>query len=241
MHMNSVAACIVRSALVSVCLSACATTVARPTPQATGTSVARSEPETSEAILFPLWSLLPRRATTQMESPARPPWITTKSAVAHSRRQTVATDSSAGTTSSRAILFPLWSLAPQHGVPWMRGGLMPSRLKPKPRPVLRRVRASRHKKQTGVASWYGPGFHGRQTANGEIYDQYRLTAAHRTLPLGTKVAVKNPTNGKTVEVRINDRGPYIDGRIIDLSYAAARALGMVKPGIVQVEVEIISP
>ncbi len=85
--------------------------------------------------------------------------------------------------------------------------------------------------QTGVASWYGPGFHGRKTASGERYDQNAMTAASRTLPLGTRVKVTNLENGKTVEVTINDRGPYVDGRIIDLSRAAARKLGFRKAGI----------
>src|SRR5262252_11236276 len=70
--------------------------------------------------------------------------------------------------------------------------------------------------QVGVASWYGPGFHGNRTANGEIYDQYELTAAHRTLPLGTRAMVTDLDNGRSVEVRINDRGPFVDGRVIDL-------------------------
>src|SRR5207247_1698433 len=77
--------------------------------------------------------------------------------------------------------------------------------------------------QVGVASWYGPGFHGNRTANGEIYDQYELTAAHPSLPLGTRVMVTNLENGRAVQVRINDRGPFVGGRAIDLSYAAARA------------------
>src|SRR5262245_46591175 len=84
--------------------------------------------------------------------------------------------------------------------------------------------------ELGIASWYGPGFHGNRTANGEIYDQNELTAAHRTLPLGSRAMVTNLTNGRSVEVRINDRGPFVDGRVIDLSYAAARTLGMVGPG-----------
>ncbi|MDO5652745.1 MAG: septal ring lytic transglycosylase RlpA family protein [Brachymonas sp.] len=79
--------------------------------------------------------------------------------------------------------------------------------------------------QQGTASWYGPGFHNRLTANGERYNMDALTAAHRTLPFGTMVLVKNAANGKTVTVRINDRGPFIKGRIIDLSRAAARQLG----------------
>src|SRR5437879_4451119 len=81
--------------------------------------------------------------------------------------------------------------------------------------------------QVGVASWYGPGFHGNRTANGEIYDQFELTAAHPSLPLGTRAMVTNLANGRAVEVRINDRGPFVDGRAIDLSYAAARTIGLV--------------
>src|SRR5437773_7085951 len=88
--------------------------------------------------------------------------------------------------------------------------------------------------QVGVASWYGPGFHGNRTANGEIYDQYELTAAHRSLPHGTRVMVTNLMNGRAVEVRINDRGPFVGGRVIDLSYAAARAIDMVGPGTARV-------
>jgi len=93
--------------------------------------------------------------------------------------------------------------------------------------------------QTGVASWYGPGFHGKRTANGEIYDQYELTAAHPSLPLGTRAMVTNLTNGRAVEVRINDRGPFVDGRVIDLSYAAARSVGMIGPGTAPVRVEVL--
>jgi rare lipoprotein A len=95
--------------------------------------------------------------------------------------------------------------------------------------------------QTGIASWYGPGFHGRPTASGVIYDQHELTAAHQTLPLGTRVMVTNLQNGRSTEVIINDRGPFLKGRIIDLSYAAAQALGMVGPGTIPVRIEVISP
>src|SRR5215510_2198076 len=84
--------------------------------------------------------------------------------------------------------------------------------------------------QVGIASWYGPGFHGNRTANGEIYDQDELTAAHPSLPLGTHAMVTNLDNGRAVEVRINDRGPFVGGRAIDMSYAAARAVDMVGPG-----------
>ena len=78
----------------------------------------------------------------------------------------------------------------------------------------------------GVASWYGPGFHGKKTANGERFNTHTLTAAHKTLPFGTKVRVTNETTGKSVVVRINDRGPYAHGRVIDLSKAAAEAVGI---------------
>jgi rare lipoprotein A (peptidoglycan hydrolase) len=91
--------------------------------------------------------------------------------------------------------------------------------------------------QTGLASWYGPGFHGKTTASGEIFHQEKFTAAHRTLPWGSRVRVTNLANGKSVEVRINDRGPFGKGRIIDLSKAAAMALGMVGAGLASVRVE----
>lgn len=91
--------------------------------------------------------------------------------------------------------------------------------------------------QTGLASWYGPRFHNKLTASGEVFDQDDLTAAHRTLPWGTRVKVTNLTNGKSVDVRINDRGPFVKGRIIDLSRAAARELDMVEQGITNVRLE----
>jgi rare lipoprotein A len=91
----------------------------------------------------------------------------------------------------------------------------------------------------GTASWYGPGFDGNRTSSGEIYDQYDLTAAHQTLPLGTRVAVTNLLNGREVEVRINDRGPFVKGRSIDLSYAAARTLGAIGPGTIPVRIEVL--
>jgi rare lipoprotein A len=94
-------------------------------------------------------------------------------------------------------------------------------------------------KERGIASWYGEDFHGRLTANGELYDVQAFTAAHRTLPLGTIVRVTNADNGKQVHVRINDRGPYVDGRIIDLSLASARELGMVAGGTAPVQLEVV--
>lgn len=84
--------------------------------------------------------------------------------------------------------------------------------------------------QKGIASWYGKKFHGRKTSSGEIYNMYGLSAAHKTLPLGAWVRVKNLNNNKTLDVRINDRGPFVHGRIIDLSYAAAQELAVVGPG-----------
>lgn len=92
----------------------------------------------------------------------------------------------------------------------------------------------------GVASWYGPGFHGRRTANGEVYDQNLMTAAHRHLPFGALVKVTNLENGREVLVRINDRGPFIAGREIDLSYRAAQALDMVEDGVVPVRIDLIT-
>ncbi len=94
-------------------------------------------------------------------------------------------------------------------------------------------------KDRGVASWYGEQFHGKQAANGELFDMDALTAAHRTIPLGSVVRVVNLENGKVVHVRINDRGPYVDGRILDLSRAAASRLGMVEGGLSRVQVEIV--
>lgn len=91
----------------------------------------------------------------------------------------------------------------------------------------------------GVASWYGEEFAGRTTANGEIFDPSRLTAAHRTLPFGTVLDITNPKTAQTVRVRVNDRGPYIGGRVIDLSYAAAQQIGLVEPGIGEVEIRIV--
>ena len=93
--------------------------------------------------------------------------------------------------------------------------------------------------ERGMASWYGPGFHGNKTANGEQYDMYKLTAAHRTLPLGSVAVVHSLTSGRHVTVRINDRGPFAKGRILDLSLAGAQALGMVGNGTDQVELRVV--
>lgn len=95
--------------------------------------------------------------------------------------------------------------------------------------------------ETGIASWYGHPYHGRRAANGEVYDMEKLTAAHRTLPFETWVRVRNLSNNKTVDVRIQDRGPFIRGRIIDLSRSAAREIDLLGPGIVKVRLTVISP
>ncbi len=91
--------------------------------------------------------------------------------------------------------------------------------------------------QVGNASWYGPAQDGKETASGETFDEKKLTAAHRTLPLGTKAVVTNLETGKSVEVTINDRGPYVKGRKIDLSHAAAQKIGMSKKGVAKVKIE----
>ena len=94
--------------------------------------------------------------------------------------------------------------------------------------------------QEGQASWYGANHHGKTTANGEPFDMEAMSAAHRTLPFGTMVQVTNKANGKTVTVRINDRGPFVNGRIIDLSARAARELGIVKSGVATVRIEQVA-
>lgn len=90
-----------------------------------------------------------------------------------------------------------------------------------------------------TASWYGPRFHGKTTANGEIYNQMALTAAHKSLPFGTLLQITNFRNGKSIIVRINDRGPYIDGRDLDLSKGTAKTLGILHKGVVRVKVQEI--
>lgn len=114
-------------------------------------------------------------------------------------------------------------------------------------PLLLTVACSAHRKpggapsfgrpmQSGMASWYGPGFQGRRTASGEKYNMYDLTAAHPTLPFGTKLMVRNARTGQTVMVRVNDRGPFAKSRILDLSYTAARQVGVYAPGTAYVEI-----
>ena len=99
---------------------------------------------------------------------------------------------------------------------------------------------ARPRPEVGLASWYGEFHHGQPTASGEIFDMTRMTAAHRTLPLGTQLRVVNLQNGRVVRVRVNDRGPYVDGRILDLSREAARALDMEHSGLATVKLEVIA-
>ncbi len=94
-------------------------------------------------------------------------------------------------------------------------------------------------RQVGEASWYGPNFHGKTTASGEKYNMLQMTAAHRTLPFHTLVRVTNLENGRSVVVRINDRGPFLKGRILDLSYKAARELGATRAGVIRVRIEVV--
>ena len=112
--------------------------------------------------------------------------------------------------------------------------------RPKPYKALGKwyqpIESSRGFRQRGLASWYGKKFHGRKTSNGEIYNMYEISAAHKTLPFDTFVRVHNLANGKKLDVRINDRGPFVRGRIIDLSYKAAQELGVVGPGTATVEI-----
>jgi peptidoglycan lytic transglycosylase len=93
--------------------------------------------------------------------------------------------------------------------------------------------------ERGMASWYGPGFHGNKTANGERYDMHKLTAAHRTLPLGSVAVIRSTQTGRQITVRINDRGPFAKGRVLDLSLAGAKALGMVGNGTDQIELRVV--
>jgi rare lipoprotein A len=112
-----------------------------------------------------------------------------------------------------------------------------------PAPVKRRdsdVNPAAEYTEEGNASWYGAPFHGRRASNGEIYDMNKMTAAHRTLPFNTMVRVTNLNNGKSTVVRITDRGPFVNNRVIDLSFAAAKAIESIGPGIVPVRLEILS-
>ena len=132
------------------------------------------------------------------------------------------------------LLFFLLSCAAQEKRPTSLAGA------PKPYKIGKRwyqpLRHAYAYQEHGIASWYGKPFHGRKTASGEVYNMYAMTAAHKILPLGTCVTVHNLNNGKTVDVRINDRGPFVDGRIIDLSYEAAQRIGLLGPGSAPVKI-----
>jgi rare lipoprotein A len=114
----------------------------------------------------------------------------------------------------------------------------PASARPQPRTTQAAKSATRARKQ-GMASWYGPGFHGRRTASGETFNSGDLTAAHRYLPFGTRVRVTNARNGRSVVVRINDRGPFSGGRVIDLSKGAARVIGVFQSGVAPVLLEVL--
>lgn len=131
------------------------------------------------------------------------------------------------------FLFQACASAPPPAPPTPKGHPKPYRVdgtwyKPMPH--------ARDFSQQGIASWYGKKFHGRKTSSGEVYNMYAMTAAHKTLPLGTWVRVRRLDNGKQIDVRVNDRGPFVHGRIIDLSYTAAKEMDMVGPGTARVEI-----
>jgi rare lipoprotein A len=129
------------------------------------------------------------------------------------------------------VLFLLTACAPGRRVVYEK------RMPPAERRELRKGESK--KVQYGVASWYGADFHGKQTSSGEVYDMYQFTCAHNTLPLGTLVMVTNLENGRSLELKVNDRGPFVKDRIIDVSYAAAQMLGMWERGTAPVKVEVI--
>ncbi len=101
------------------------------------------------------------------------------------------------------------------------------------------LKSARGYDAVGIASWYGSKFHGRKTASGQVYNMYALTAAHKTLPLGTKVKVTNLANNHSVYLLINDRGPFVPGRVLDISFAAARKIKMVEAGLAQVRIQAL--
>jgi rare lipoprotein A (peptidoglycan hydrolase) len=126
-----------------------------------------------------------------------------------------------------ALLLTLMSCTPS---PRYTSAKQPARESPRENPK---------QEHEGTASYYGAEFHGRRTANGEIYNMYAMTAAHRTLPFNTWILVTNLDNGKQVTVRLNDRGPFVKGRIIDLSYGAAQKIGVIGPGTARVRLEVL--
>jgi rare lipoprotein A len=131
------------------------------------------------------------------------------------------------------VFFPLTACGPRY--------IVRERRIPPPEEEIRIEKRETREIQQGIASWYGKDFHGRHTSSGEVYDMYQLTCAHPTLPLGTMVMVTNLENGKSVELKVNDRGPFVKGRIIDVSYAAAKMLDMCEKGTAPVKVEVFGP
>jgi rare lipoprotein A len=140
------------------------------------------------------------------------------------------------------LFFLLVACGPRHVVIDRRTPPSEKQEVKKERPVPETKIEKRESKevQSGVASWYGGEFHGRPTSSGEIYDMYQLTCAHNTLPLGTVVMVTNIENGRSLELKVNDRGPFVKERILDVSYAAAQMLGMWEKGTALVKVEVVS-
>src|SRR4030042_143588 len=141
------------------------------------------------------------------------------------------------------LFFLLVACGPRHVVIDRRTPPSEKQEVKKERPVPETKIEKRESKevQYGVASWYGGEFHGRPTSSGEVYDMYQLTCAHNTLPLGTIVMVTNLENGRSLELKVNDRGPFFKERIIDVSYSAAQMLGMWEKGTAPVKVEVIVP
>ena len=132
----------------------------------------------------------------------------------------------------------LVAVSPKSGSPSPNSTIKASRSE---KAKVSKTAAKSTKVQVGTASWYGKQFHGRQTASGDTYDMFQFTAAHRTLPLGTLVKVTNPRNGKWLIVKVNDRGPYVGHRVMDLSYGAAQMLAFRQRGIERVKLEVIEP
>jgi rare lipoprotein A (peptidoglycan hydrolase) len=164
------------------------------------------------------------RTVTRDDSSLRPCYQAPKGAAAGRRRSTRLLK---GSSILLAALFAMAGAISELG----RGESIPPRM-PRQAPAT-------SSSEVGVASWYGHPYHGRQAANGERYDMNRLTAAHRFLPFGTRVRVHNLRNARMVEVEITDRGPFVGGRLIDLSRAAARVLGFQRSGLARVRLEVL--
>ncbi|OGP68445.1 MAG: hypothetical protein A2169_12085 [Deltaproteobacteria bacterium RBG_13_47_9] len=142
------------------------------------------------------------------------------------------------------IFFLLMACGPKRRIVYEKTASPPEKAGVKEEGVLPEERVEKRETrfvQHGIASWYGGEFHGRATSSGEIYDMYQLTCAHNNLPLGSMVIVTNLENGRSLELKVNDRGPFVKGRIIDLSYSAARLLGIWEKGTALVRVESVDP